>query len=205
MSLYLVRDPSTKKQAWLAWVDTANVRVYSWIPNLDRFVMNSDLGRDFYRENEMIYELVDEAGARAAIAAEVGKIDLRSRRWMLDEFAQSRFTRTADEVLAAATPTPRAGVRQQAVAIAGRVKEAAPGEWVTWKTYPAARRQLAYVAANDLRKGRVRALVAQAGTVDSRVLPAGDGSLLVQVSRIPTSQGGLRSVSLAKGRQQRGT
>jgi len=75
-------------------------------------------------------------------------------------------------------------VRQQAAAIAGRVKDTAPGEWVTWKTYPAERKQLAYVAANDLRKGRVRALVAQAGEVDSRVLPAGDGSLLVQVSRI---------------------
>lgn len=184
MSLYLVRDPDTQQEVWLAWVDTANVRVYTWIPNLDRFVMNSGLAQDFYRENEMRYEVVDDAGARAAMAAEVGKIDLRSRRWMVDQFAQSPFSRTADEVLAAAVPSTRAGVRQQAAAIAGRVKDAAPGEWVTWKTYPADRKQLAYVAANDLRKGRVRALAAQAGEVDSRVLPAGDGSLLVQVSRI---------------------
>ena len=126
MSLYLVRDPETQQAVWLAWVDTANVRVYTWIPNLDRFVMNSGLAQDFYRENEMRYEVVDDAGARAAIAAEVGKIDLRSRRWMVDQFAQSPFSRTADEVLAAAVPSTRAGVRQQAAAIAGRVKDCRP-------------------------------------------------------------------------------
>ena len=187
MSLYLVRDPDTQQEVWLAWVDTANVRVYTWIPNLDRFVMNSGLAQDFYRDNEMHYGVVDDTGARAAIAAQVGKIDLRSRRWMVDQFAQNPFSRTAEEVLAAAVPSTRTGIRQQAIAIASRVKESAPGEWVTWKTYSAQRRRLAYVAANDLRKGRVRALVAQTGEVDSRVMPAGDGSLLVQVSRIPAS------------------
>ena len=100
MSLYLVRDPDTGEPAWLAWVDTAQARVYSWIPNLSRFVVNAGLWEDFYRDQEMTYEAIDDNAAHAAIAAQVGRIGVPDRQWMVDRFAQHPLFLAAADVLA---------------------------------------------------------------------------------------------------------
>ena len=107
---------------------------------------------------------------------------------MLDKFAQSRCSRTADEVLATAIPATQVGVRQKAKAIASRVRETEPGKWITWTAYPAEQRRRASVATQDLRNSRVRTLAAKAGPAESRAADGG-GSLLVQVTRIPASPG----------------
>lgn len=56
----------------------------------------------------------------------------------------------------------------QAAAKVAALKNAKPGQWVTYKTYPHERNQAALVAANDLRKKRIAA-VRDSGLDISRV------------------------------------
>lgn len=103
---------------------------------------------------------------RGPAARRLGNPDARTVASVLGEPAQLRVI------------TPKA----RAARFARTLTAAKKGVWVTYKAYPAESRQLAHVAAHDLRKGKVRAL-ALAGPIDVRVADAPDGRVAVQVAR----------------------
>lgn len=191
MGLYLVTDGD--RRLWVAYEDEAKAQMYVWVPNTGRFHRNRGTEADFYWDQDHQYQPIVTAEARQLLREEVGKLDGRKKAGQLERFRGDTAALDpaavlgddADEV----TPSPQ----RQAIAKARALAGAGTGVWLTWKTYPAERRQAAYVAASDLKRGKVRALHAVNGDVDARVVTTPEGQIQVQVARYETSEKGRAS------------
>lgn len=182
MSFYLVSVPSRGTTPWLIWEDVNNIRIYAYLPNLGALVRHDALYQDFYRDMRLTYRPVSPAQAAQIVAeGQIGRLDARThQKAILDELSCVTDRKAPADILDTGQ-TVKVSARQAALARAARVAEAKPGEWVTWRSYPPQRRQSAYVAAHDLRSGKVRAL---AGIpVTTQIVEDSDGQHLVQVTR----------------------
>lgn len=190
MSFYLVHDPDGDRDVWLAWEDTAQVRIYVYSPNLGEFVRSDAVAHDFYWDMEMQYHPVDvEEAARIVGAGQVGKLDARVgwQKGILDRLSVGDDRKTPAELLGASRIRPaRISPQRAAKARAEKLSSAPIGHWITWKRYAPDQRQRAYVAVNDLRAGKVKT-VADIG-VDVRLVQDGEAHLLVQVARLSTAR-----------------
>ncbi|MCD7051466.1 hypothetical protein LRS58_12105 [Rhodococcus sp. BH2-1] len=183
MSLYIVSDHG--QDQWLAYVDTENPGVYAYVANLGRFVFHRPLGEDFYMDRELDWTPVDAKAARKTITDGVlGKLDGRRHSHFLTRLEAEPDQRSVEDVLGTQpvtdlNPTPQ----QQAEAKLKALASTRPGEWLTWKLYDRGRRQLASVAARDLRTGKIAAVRKSGLHIDSRVTPTADGRLAVEIAR----------------------
>lgn len=183
MSLYTVSHRG--QDQWLAYEDTEAARIYAYVPNLHRFVFHNQLGQDFYWDNELEWTPVTAAAGHAIVAAGVvGKLDGRRHGDLLAELTAEPDCRAVEEVFGAQplpvrTPTPQ----EFAAAKVNAVAHAAPGQWVTYRTFTHDKRQLARVAARDLRTGKIAAVRKSGLHIDSRVTPTADGRLVVEITR----------------------
>lgn len=184
MTFYVVTNPHTSTEVWLAWEDTAEVLIYTYVPNLGAFVRNSGLYQDFYWDMEANYRPVDaEEAARIVEEGRVGRLDARThQRALLDRLSKIEDRKDPGELLGGSRVRPAAvSPRMAAAARAERVRSSAPGMWVTWKHYPSEHKQRAYQAATDLRGRKVKAL---AGIpIEVRLARDDQGRVLVQVCR----------------------
>lgn len=184
MNFYLVTNPDTNTDLWLAWEDTAEVRIYAYSPNLGAFVQHNGLAEDFYRDMELTWKAVDaDAAARIVAEGQVGKLDARThQRAVLDWLQTVEHRKDPAELLGSSRVKPmEISPRRAATARAERVRAAAPGVWLTWKQYPVEHKQRAYVAAHDLRAGKIKALAGVPIAV--RLAETDQGQVLVQVTR----------------------
>jgi len=184
MSFYVVTNPDTGNDVWLAWEDTAEVRIYAYSPNLGAFVRHNSLAEDFYRDMELQYRPIDvDEAVRIVAEGRLGKLDARThQREVLDWLKSIQDRKDPAELLAGSQLRPATlSPRQAAKARAAKVAAAPPGQWVTWKSYASERRQLSYVAVNDIRTGKVKGL-AELG-VEVRNVQDERGQYLVQVRR----------------------
>lgn len=183
MSLYTVSYLG--QDQWLAYEDTQVARIYVYVPNLGRFVLHRQLGQDFYWDNELDWAPVDAATGHGIVeAGQLGKLDGRRHRDLLDELTAEPDHRSVDEVFGAQpvperTPTPQEFAAAKVHALAS----AAPGQWLTYKVYDRDKRRTATVAARDLRTGKIAAVRKSGLHIDSRVTPTADGRLAVEIAR----------------------
>lgn len=155
MGLWIVSDPHVAGSDLLAWEDTAEAQVYSYVPNLGDFRFNPDLTTDFRFDHDYRWEPVDAEGAAKLIGDEVGKIDRRVRPDVFDEFARAAAVPVEIAVQQASSLSPQ----KRARALAHKVREASNGQWVEWKSYPIKKQVAAYTASRDLRNGKIKALL----------------------------------------------
>ncbi|KXX58404.1 hypothetical protein [Rhodococcus sp. LB1] len=183
MSLYIVSDHG--QDQWLAYVDTENPGVYAYVANLGRFVFHKPLGQDFYWDRELDWTPVDTQTARKSITdGVIGKLDGRRHSDLLAKLDAETDQRSVEDVFGAQpvddlNPSPQ----QQAEAKLKALASTRPGEWLTWKVYDRGRRQLASVAARDLRTGKVAAVRKSGLHINSRVTPTADGRIAVEIAR----------------------
>lgn len=163
MNIYLVRN-TIGDAIWIAHEDD-EMRIWSYVPNTGKFHLNQGLYLDFFFEHKNTYEPITVAAAQQAIRDDIGKLDGRTLSHLIDRFQTDPSARTVEDVLGA-TPIPT--TRQQASARARALAAAPAGQWMTWKSYPRERKQLAHVAVTDIRSGKVRAL-RELGKVDVRL------------------------------------
>lgn len=181
MSLYLVE--SGGRPIWLVFEDTELARIYAYVPNTGLFHHHRPLGADFYWDRELTYTPIDATRAHEIIAAGVlGKLDGRSHADLIAAFQADPEPRGVAEVLGAQPIAHQPSRTKQARAKAAQIAASSPGQWFTWRLYPRDSRQRAYVAAHDLRAGKVKALGNAGVRVDVRVTPTQDGRLAVQVT-----------------------
>ncbi|USI93020.1 hypothetical protein [Rhodococcus pyridinivorans] len=183
MSLYTVSYLG--QDQWLAYEDTQAARIYAYVPNLGRFVLHRQLGQDFYWDNELDWTPVDAATGHALVeAGQLGKLDGRRHRDLLDELTAEPDRRSVDEVFGAQpvperTPSPQEFAAAKVHALAA----AAPGKWLTYKVYDRDKRKAASVAARDLRTGKIAAVRKSGLHIDSRVTSTVDGRFAVEIAR----------------------
>lgn len=184
MSLYRVHSHDGRP-IWLAYEDTETARIYVYVPNTGQFHHHRPLGADFYWDRELGYEALDTDTATELIAqGTLGKLDGRSHANLLADFRGDPQPLTVDAVIGAQPMDHEPSPRQQAAAKAAQIAATAAGQWTTWKVYSSEARQRAYVAAHDLRVGKVKALrTAGVQLVDTRVTPTKDGRHAVQVTK----------------------
>lgn len=178
-NFYLVSWDGTPNS--IIYVDDEE-RFWSYVENTRRFHLNPAMHEDFYFSQENTYTPISAEDAAAQIHAGLGHIDERSLKFLVDRYRADTKALTVDEVLPAervlVKPTP-----QQRARALSRALEAAPfGQPITWAKYPKQSRQRAYVAAQDLQKGKIRAIAALQ-PVRAYVTPAGD-DYIVSVERV---------------------
>ncbi|WP_016935401.1 hypothetical protein [Rhodococcus sp. R1101] len=183
MSLYTVSYLG--QDQWLAYEDTQAARIYAYVPNLSRFVLHRQLGQDFYWDNELDWTPVDAATGHGIVeTGQLGKLDGRRHRDLLDELTAEPDRRSVDEVFGAQPVPERTPTAQEfAAAKVNALASAAPGTWVTYKVYARDKRRLASVAARDLRTGKIAAVRKSGLHIDSRVISTVDGRLAVEITR----------------------
>lgn len=177
--LYLACDGD--RPVWVAVERDGLLYVYS--PDTGAFHLSRPVTVDFFSEGELTYRPLSVEAAREEIAAGVGKLDKRSMGDVVEEFRSDSQPLSADAVLGEDTVTVTETRSVRAQALAQRLNEAPAGEWITWQVYPVDQRQRAYVAASDLRAGRVKTVTRTAGAVEATVTRAADGSYAVLVAR----------------------
>ena len=183
MSLYTVSYLG--QDQWLAFEDTQAARIYAYVPNLGRFVLHRQLGQDFYWDNELDWTPVDAATGHGIVeAGQLGKLDGRRHRDLLDELTAEPDHKTPAEVFGAQPVPERTPTAQEfAAAKVSALTRTAPGTWVTYKVYASDKRKVASVAAHDLRTGKIAAVRKSGLRINSRVTPTADGRLAVEIAR----------------------
>ncbi|UTT51070.1 MULTISPECIES: hypothetical protein [Rhodococcus] len=183
MSLYTVSYLG--QDQWLAYEDTQAARIYAYVPNLGRFVLHRQLGQDFYWDNELDWIPVDAATGHGIVeAGQLGKLDGRRHRDLLDELTAEPDHKTLAEVFGAQPVPERTPTAQEfAAAKVSTLTRTAPGTWVTYKVYARDKRRLASVAARDLRTGKIAAVRKSGLRIDSRITATADGRLAVEIAR----------------------
>lgn len=184
MSFYVVKDSELADPSWLAWEDTDNAVLYAFVPNLGAFVRHDTLRNDFYWDMEMEYRPADvDEAARIVEAGAVGRLDARTyQKGVLDRLSKIQDRKAPTELLVGSRLRPATiSARRAAIARAKRVSQAAPGQWVTWKKYSPEHKQRAYVAANNLRNGKIKALADV--PIEVKLAEDEQGSVLVLVTR----------------------
>lgn len=180
MTMMLVRDGDREAHVALE----RDGRVYSYDNHTQAFHLNRGLTLDYFTEGTLQYEVLDEAGAAAAVARGVGKLDKRTMGWLVERHLQDTNAIPLAEALPVAVPTSsRADTRARAQAVVRLLASSPAGNWVDWRTYAGDRRQTAYVAASDLRKGKNKVL-AEAGMLEASVVQE-RGKYVVKVRRPP--------------------
>ena len=176
MNLYLVRN-AAGTPVWIVHEDN-EMRIWTYVQNTGKFHLNQALYRDFYFDHTNTYTPISVDAALQHINKGIGKLDARTLGHLIKRFEADPAARPIEDVLGT-TPVPSA--RQQAAARAKALQQAPAGTWMTWKSYPRARTQLASVAAYDLRSGKVKS-VSKLGPVETRLEYESDGSINVMVA-----------------------
>ena len=173
---YAVRDPDTRALAGVM-VETAQLRgpgderLYFWVPSLGAWVLDDDILRDFRSfegDRENAYEEIDPLQA-AALVREAPALD----RWTVAQF------KTQTERLTSAALGLPVDVRQPRPTADPHtlesIKKAAPGAWVTVRTFPddARGRTAARTWAYEIRSGKKKRLAAL-GPLEVDVRPVQD-------------------------------
>ena len=203
-ALYLVRDGTEK--IWLA--TEHNGRLFAWVPNLNVFVRNNPLSLDFLIDREFTYEPIDVPDAAKIMAdGRIGRIDGRTKRWLIDRFRDEPDKLNPTDVLGS-SPHLRAGAEPTATEIATAKAEllrATPvGEWIVYKTYPPdTARQTALQMASDLRRGKVRAFADIPMQV--RIQSSPQGHHVVQIARTVATERARTKPRQAKTPKAKGT
>lgn len=177
MNLYLVRN-AAGTPVWIAHEDN-EMRIWTYMQNTGKFHLNQGLYRDFYFEHANTYAPISVDTALEQIAEGVGKLDTRTLGHLVKRFEADPAARTIEDVLGS-TPVPT--VRQQAAARAKALEQAPAGTWMTWKSYRRADKQLAHVAANNLRNGKIK-IINKLGPVDARLEDDANDTVNVLVAR----------------------
>lgn len=180
MNLFLVTD-ETGRERWVAYEDPIAEHLFVYVANTGAFHRNDSVGVDYYYDQRLTYEPIDVARAAAKIAEGLGRIDERKAGWLAERYRADQHSRSVESVLGARSVEPQSA-RARAQRFAQLLGAAKPGVWVTYKAYPAVSRQLAHVAAYDVRQGNVRA-IAKLGPVLTQVVDGPGGQVEVQVAR----------------------
>lgn len=198
MSFYVVINPTTRSELWLAWEDLDNSWIYAYVPNLGTFVRHDALAQDFYWDMDLTYRPV-EVGEAAGLVEQnmIGKLDARTyQKAVLDRLQAVPEQKAPADLLGPVRTVTQISTRQAAAARADRLRHAAPGEWVTWKKYSPEHRQRAYVAANNLRTGKIRAL--DGLSIETRIDVEQSGQLVVLVAQQSVMHGDRNSAAAAE-------
>ncbi|GAA4492011.1 hypothetical protein GCM10023171_36850 [Microbacterium panaciterrae] len=179
MNLYLVRNPDGHA-VWVAY-ENAEGQFYSYVQNTGQFHFNGGLYEDFYYDQRMTFEPVTAAAADAAIRAGTGRLDPGTRAHDIARYEADVDGIPVDQILGH-RPAPVPSPKQQAIARARTLAAAPAGQWLTWKSYPRDKKQLAHVAVTDITKGKIRAL-RELGQLKVRLEDV-DDQVQVQVSRV---------------------
>lgn len=167
----------------VAYIDDEG-RAWGYVANTGAFHLNPGIFADFYFDHEDTYTPISAEQALAHIEAGIGHIDERRLKDLVDEYRADSKARTVSEVVRP-TPPPAPTATQSARARARALAEAPAGHKMPWATYPPAGRQKAYVAAHDLRAGKIKALAALA-PIDATIVNI-DGNYVVMVWRSENS------------------
>lgn len=180
MALYIAYDGD--RAASLCWLQPGTHRVFSYLPNWQKFVLNRPLAIDFMVDREMRYKEVSTRRASQIIAdGKIGRMDGRKAGWLFDSLEGVEQLEVADVLGQAPTAVPR-GRGRDAAYKAAEVDQAPDGEWVTYRTFAKADRIKANVCATDLRTGRIRAFAGM--PIDVRTFDSMDGSqIIVRIRR----------------------
>lgn len=111
MTFYLVRDPDghdPSKPIWLAWNDTDNIRMYTYLPNIQAFALHAGLHQDWRWDQELDYEEIPAEQAAQIIAeGTIGYIKPNShRRYTLQRLSEAPLRRSITDVLGPDHPIP---------------------------------------------------------------------------------------------------
>lgn len=172
--MFLVRNRRSEKLLWLATVE-ANGDVFVWLANVGEFCRNWALTVNRQWEGDFTFTPIEPAEAAEVIrAGQVGRLDRRSMGDVVHELATSP-RKSALEVLGF---DPQDGTNPAL----RQLDEAPAGQWVDYRTLPAAQRHRAQVCATDLRTGRIKTVAAR-GPVQVRVIDTTDDQVRVQIRR----------------------
>lgn len=180
-ALYLVRDGDRT----IALAAESDGKLFAYVPDVDAFVYNKPMSVDFLIDRNKQYEPIDgPAAAQVIHEGKIGKIDRRTSKTLLEWATTEQRRLNPTDVLDA--NTLRADVEPTAAEVAAAkadlVRNAPPGKWFTYKTYPAdAKRQQAMQVASHIRNGRVKAFADIDVVV--KVVTSKSGDHIVQVSR----------------------
>lgn len=180
MPLYVAYDGA--RAASLCWLQPDTNRVFSYLPNWEKFVLNRPLAIDFMVDRELRYEEVSTRRASQIIAeGKIGRMDGRKAGWLFASLEGVEQLDVEDVLGQAPTAVPR-GRGRDAAYKAAEVDQAPAGEWVTYRTFDSADRIKANVCATDLRTGRIRAFADM--PIDVRTFDSMDGDqIIVRVRR----------------------
>ena len=156
--------------------------IYVYDHHTKEFHVNEGLWQDYYFDQEMCFTPIDAASARESIEARVGWFDARKNPWLHERITEAKAIST-EEALGA----PR--VPSGAQRLARRVEDlqvAGPGVPITWALYGPEKRAAAYMAASNLRRGKVAALRENGLVVDASVVTEANGSFRVDVWNVET-------------------
>ena len=170
MNLYLVKNPEGTP-VWVAY-ENSDGQFYSYVQNTGTFHFNAGLYEDYYYDQRMIFEPITVAAADAAIRAGTGHLDPTTRAFDIARYQDEADAIPIEQILGH-RPTPTPTTAEQAAARARALAAAPIGQWLTWKTYPKGKKQLAHVAVTDIRKGKIRVL-RELGELTARVKDDGD-------------------------------
>lgn len=158
-------------------------RAYRWVPNLEEWVADRGLLRDFRSsplDRENAFEAIDQATASQLVR----RLPPITARWVLDAYRAEDERLTSTQL--GLTPVERARpVTNPQMAEA--VRTAPPWAWVRVRTFSADKALAARTWASEVRRGK-KVRLAPLGRLEARVGRLDDGSgLIVEVRRAPTS------------------
>lgn len=176
---YLTRPRKEQNAApeALVYQEHERAHLYVYVPNTGKFHRNDPMTTDFFFDHEVLtFEPVEENIARQMIKADLGRIDRRKHDWLVREYEQDSQAIEPTQIMPEKdAPLPVLSPRQHAKHMLDLALQAKPGTWITYRTYPVAKKQTAQAAAHDLRIGKVKSLaqldletrvVAQRGSED---------------------------------------
>lgn len=140
----------------IAFVDGEG-RLWGYVANTGAFHLNSGMFADFYFDHEDTYTPISAEQARTHIAAGIGHIDERRLKNLVEEYRADPAALPVSDVVQSSPPV-RPTATQSARARARALAEAPLGQSIQWATYPPEGRQKAYVAASDLRSGKIKSV-----------------------------------------------
>lgn len=160
---YLTHDrKDSHLQPRLVWQEHERAQLYVYVPNTGKFHLSEAMTNEFFFDQEVLdFEVISDAQAREAVAEDLGRLDERGLKWLVQEYRQNSST-TLDpaQILPKKDDDEREitlSPAQHAKRMRSLTHTTAPGTWITYRTYPPGERQKALTAAYDLRSGKVKA------------------------------------------------
>lgn len=97
MRTYLVKSRDT--DLWVA-VESDDGALYVYVPNTGKFHRNAPITRDFYLEQELVYEPITMERARALIdASTIGALDLHTKAAQINRYQHDADALSPEQVL----------------------------------------------------------------------------------------------------------